>query len=272
MNNSKLWSNLILLASLLCTATIIVSVIGVRMEWFTFRTAGPNVRYAVQAGLVIIALAILLILFARKNKSAVVKGILSLALVLTPLLIIKANMPAGSPIFGAAGPPPRAAADNKAATDSKSKPARPARRTPPLNDISTDTQDPPRYETVVKLRTKGSNGVEYPGASAAKLQQKLFADIKPIQSALDSKAAFSRALEVAKKMGWEIVAQDESRGHIEAVASTTFFNFKDDVVLRIRGGANGSVVDIRSHSRIGRGDRGKNAERVRKFIDHFQND
>lgn len=258
MNNSKLWSNLILLASLLCTATIIVSVIGVRMEWFTFRTAEPNVRYAVQAGLVIIALAVLLILFARKNKSAVVKGILSLALVLTPLLIIKANMPAGSPIFGAAGAP----------LPTIKLPI----VNPPLNDISTDTQDPPRYETVVKLRAKGSNGVEYPGASAAKLQQKLFADIKPIQSALDSKAAFSRALEVAKKMGWEIVAQDESRGHIEAVASTTFFNFKDDVVLRIRGGANGSVVDIRSHSRIGRGDRGKNAERVRKFIDYFQGD
>ncbi len=70
-------------------------------------------------------------------------------------------------------------------------------------------------------------------------------------------------------MGLEIVAQDGGSGIIEAVASTRFFNFQDDVIIRINENATNSIVDIRSHSRIGRSDRGKNAERVREFIEQF---
>ena len=70
-------------------------------------------------------------------------------------------------------------------------------------------------------------------------------------------------------MDFEIIAQDANSGIIEAVSSTTFFNFQDDVIIRVSENGTNSIVDIRSHSRVGRGDRGKNAERVRDFISSF---
>ena len=50
-----------------------------------------------------------------------------------------------------------------------------------------------------------------------------------------------------------------------------FFHFKDDVVVRIRpapGG--GSLVDMRSISRVGGSDVGMNAKRVRAFLADLQ--
>jgi len=59
-------------------------------------------------------------------------------------------------------------------------------------------------------------------------------------------------------------------GVIEAVASTLVFNFKDNIAIRIQPIQSGSIVDIRSHSRVSRSDRGKNAQRVREFIANFE--
>ena len=54
---------------------------------------------------------------------------------------------------------------------------------------------------------------------------------------------------------------------LEATATSFFFRFKDDVVVRVRpapGG--GSLVDMRSISRVGGSDVGMNAKRVRAFL------
>lgn len=140
---------------------------------------------------------------------------------------------------------------------------------PPLNDISTDTLDPPQFDAVAAIRPENANTLEYPGASAVERQADAFPDIAPINSSLSSEDAFSRSLELVSSYGWELVAEDASTGIIEAVATTPFFGFQDDVVIRVRTAASGSVVDIRSHSRLGRGDQGKNAKRVRAFIADF---
>jgi uncharacterized protein (DUF1499 family) len=44
------------------------------------------------------------------------------------------------------------------------------------------------------------------------------------------------------------------------------FGFKDDIVVRVTPSGNGSRVDVRSLSRVGRSDFGVNANRVRKFL------
>jgi len=71
-------------------------------------------------------------------------------------------------------------------------------------------------------------------------------------------------------MNWHIVSQDIHTGIIEAVASTPVFSFEDDIVIRIQAMDAGSIIDIRSHSRVGRSDRGKNAERIRGFLESFK--
>lgn len=139
----------------------------------------------------------------------------------------------------------------------------------PINDITTDTVDPPAFDAVIPLRPPGSNPVEYGGAAVAARQAQLYGDIGPVRSTLSTEDAHGRALDVARRMGWEIVASDSGTGMIEAVATTRLFRFKDDVAIRVTRTAQGSRVDIRSRSRVGRSDLGKNAARIREFIRRF---
>ena len=55
-------------------------------------------------------------------------------------------------------------------------------------------------------------------------------------------------------------------GHIEAVARTLIMGLRDDVVVRVRGGPDGSRIDLRSSSRFGSFDFGSNAARIRSLI------
>jgi len=70
-------------------------------------------------------------------------------------------------------------------------------------------------------------------------------------------------------LGWELVNSDASQGIVEATETTTWFGFKDDIVVRIKDEGSQRFVDIRSKSRIGRSDLGKNAERIHTFVDEL---
>ncbi|MGE6328465.1 DUF1499 domain-containing protein [Psychrobacter pacificensis] len=60
---------------------------------------------------------------------------------------------------------------------------------------------------------------------------------------------------------------DADKGIIEATDTTACFGFKDDIDVLVTDNENERLVDIRSKSRIGGGDLGKNAARVHGFID-----
>jgi len=72
-------------------------------------------------------------------------------------------------------------------------------------------------------------------------------------------------------MGWKIVYEDQNLLGFEATARTPFFNFADDIVVKVSNKDNESIVNVRSVSRIGRGDRGVNAQRIRQFTKSFEN-
>ena len=76
---------------------------------------------------------------------------------------------------------------------------------------------------------------------------------------------FDSALEVSRGMGWEIRETDKARGVIEAIATTRLLKFKDDVTITITRETEATVVNVRSKSRIGKGDLGANARRIRAF-------
>jgi uncharacterized protein (DUF1499 family) len=140
-----------------------------------------------------------------------------------------------------------------------------AEHLPKIHDISTDTDNPPRFEAVLPLRQGACNGVDYPASTAAE-QRKGYPDIAPLALPLAPPAAFERALQAARAMGWEVVAAAPEALRIEATDSTLLFGFKDDVVVRITPQGSGSVVDVRSLSRIGGSDLGTNAKRVRAYL------
>ena len=97
-------------------------------------------------------------------------------------------------------------------------------------------------------------------------QQKAYPDIVPLITDVAPGDMFVRAESAARAMGWEIVAAVPEEGRIEATDTTQWWGFKDDVVIRITAQGTGSRLDIRSMSRVGESDLGKNADRIRKFL------
>lgn len=137
---------------------------------------------------------------------------------------------------------------------------------PPIHDITTDTKDPPPFVAVLPLRAKAKNPAEYGGDSIAALQRAGYPSLGPLVMRAVPGDAFARARAAAGEMGWDLVAADSAGGRIEATATTTWFGFKDDVVVRIRPSGAGSVVDVRSVSRLGGSDVGTNAARIEAFL------
>ena len=144
--------------------------------------------------------------------------------------------------------------------------SRSGRAAPPIHDITTDTGHPPPFVAVIALRGNAPNGVDYGGETIAEQQRAAFPDIEPVVLAEPPAKAFERALGVARDRGWEIVAAVPDEGRIEATDTTAWFGFKDDIVVRVSPAASGSRIDVRSVSRLGRSDLGKNAQRVRAYL------
>ncbi len=142
-----------------------------------------------------------------------------------------------------------------------------ARSVPPIHDISTDTSDPPLFEVAVSLRGEQSNPLEYDAEKLAPLQRDAYPWVVPLERELAPSEAFAEALEAISGLGLEIVNADEDAGRIEAVATTFWFGFKDDVVVRVRPSGTGSRVDVRSVSRVGVSDLGANAARIGAILD-----
>jgi uncharacterized protein (DUF1499 family) len=143
---------------------------------------------------------------------------------------------------------------------------RQASRVPRIHDITTDTENPPRFVTIVPLRAGAPNPVEYGGPAIAAQQRQGYPDLQPLSLPLPPNQAFDRALATARRMGWEIIASDPLSGRIEGTDTTYWFGFKDDVVIRVAPAPNGSRVDVRSLSRVGLSDVGTNAARIRKYL------
>lgn len=148
---------------------------------------------------------------------------------------------------------------------------RAARQAPPIHDVSTDTQDPPRFEVILKLRADAPNPAEYGGPLVARQQAEAYPDLKPLTLPLPKEQAFAQALGAAGELGWQIESADRDAGRLEATATTRWFGFKDDVVVRVREEGTGSRVDVRSVSRVGKGDAGANARRIRRFLRRLTN-
>lgn len=155
-----------------------------------------------------------------------------------------------------------------------------AEHTPPINDITTDPAHPPKFVAAIALRKRahatvspqyireehlGGHTIDVPA-----LQAKYYPYVKPLFLSVPPAQALARARRVARALGWRIDAYVPSAGRLEATAHTFFFDFKDDVVIRVRPHGSGTRVDVRSESRVGVGDIGTNAARIRKFLERMK--
>jgi uncharacterized protein (DUF1499 family) len=146
-----------------------------------------------------------------------------------------------------------------------------AYRLPAIVDVTTDFTEPPQFETIARLRPRGTNPIAYPGGAVADLQQNAYPDIGPLVVTTNPLQTYEAALAVINKRHWFVVdarppRPGRSDGHIEAVARSFFMGFRSDMVVRVRADGDGARLDVRSASRYGRHDFGENAARVETLI------
>ena len=147
---------------------------------------------------------------------------------------------------------------------------------PPIHDITTDTADPPRFDAMVAVRGDTANPLEYRGPKLAATQRAAYPDIQPLVLPGDPGELADIAVAVAEGLGWQVVAVDSETDRgvlIEATDTTYWFGFKDDVAVRLRRAPavlGATTVDVRSISRVGIGDLGANAARIRRFLDRLR--
>ena len=139
------------------------------------------------------------------------------------------------------------------------------RSVPPIHDITTDTENPPQFVHITGTRRKTDHPLSYDGPETAALQKKGYPDIAPVILKVPADKVFEAARQVLVGMGLEVIDAEPIQGRIEATDRSLLFGFEDDVVLRIVPGPQGTKVDMRSKSRVGRSDLGINAGRIREF-------
>jgi uncharacterized protein (DUF1499 family) len=145
-----------------------------------------------------------------------------------------------------------------------------AYRLPAIADVTTNPDNPPRFDVIARLRPRGSS--DYPALRNAPLQRAAYPNVLPLQVLATPKQAYDAALSVVTKRRWVIVdarppSPARREGSIEAVARTPIMGFRDDVAIRINPISSGAQIDVRSASRFGFHDFGANAARVMALLD-----
>lgn len=223
------------LLALIAVVLLLISGPGVHLALWPFGTGFVLLRWAAYFGLGAVVLGVLMLIIpaTRRGHSLrlVVAVLVGLAIAWTPFQWLQR-----------------------------------ARSVPTIHDITTDTVDPPQFVAILPLRRDAPNSAVYGGAEVAAKQHAAYPEIKPLVLDVAPDQAFQRALTAAKGMGWKINAEMPAEGRIEATATTFWFGFKDDIVVRVRAHGSGSVVDVRSESRVGKSDVGTNAARVRAYL------
>ena len=153
-----------------------------------------------------------------------------------------------------------------------------ARSVPAIHDVTTDLTDLPRFATLTVRPDNLANipdndrpelAAMDPESRWKALHREAYGDLRPLRLAASPAATTRRIEQLARDRGWALAKVDAEAGTVEATATSLFFRFKDDVVFRIRpdpAQPGGSIVDMRSVSRVGTSDVGVNAARIRSFL------
>ncbi len=140
---------------------------------------------------------------------------------------------------------------------------------PPIHNISTDRENPPQFTEAATQRGSDSNPLEY-SSELASVQHSAYPDLSTVLSNDSVVETYEKALALCLENGWDVYGKSPEKGLIEAVDTTFWFGFKDDIVIRIQATETGSKMDLRSVSRVGVSDVGVNANRIRQFVASFK--
>jgi hypothetical protein len=144
---------------------------------------------------------------------------------------------------------------------------------PLIHNISTDTEDPPAFDVLVAVReADGANPLAYDAAVLAPQQRQAYPWVVTLNSSVNPGIMVNSAVSALEDLGIEVVNVSAAQGIVEGTDTTFWYGFKDDLVVRVRAAeaGSGSVVDIRSVSRVGRSDLGLNAKRIGAILERLR--
>lgn len=223
--------------ALIIPVTALMSGLGVRFELWHFKTGFGILQYSVYAALLALVLTTLAAASAHiihqwiMTKRVIYTLVMSMAVATAPYLYLMEF-----------------------------------RKIPTIGDVTTDFDIPPSFIDVAHLR-EGKNSPDYPGEEAVALQRQYFPKLQGLVTGYSQQQLITIAEQVATDMGMVIVSSDPELGRLEATATSVWFGFKDDLVVRIlRHSEGNTLLDVRSSSRVGRLDGGVNGKRIQQFI------
>ncbi len=252
-NSNRDWTRLVTRAALVVgvgsVAAALIAAIGSAAEIWSFRSGLGALRYLFYAAVAGALLGLVGLIMARRRAKLMLANLLALVVALGFVLYL-GNL------------------------------VRIARSVPAIHDVTTNLDDMPQFSRLT-VRPDNLENIPDEGKPELKamtpedrwkaLHRAAYGDIRTIRLAAPPAEAVRRAAALAGERGWAIALVDED--NVEATDTSTFFRFKDDVVVRVRpapGG--GSLVDMRSISRVGGSDVGMNAKRIRSFLADLQRD
>jgi uncharacterized protein (DUF1499 family) len=145
---------------------------------------------------------------------------------------------------------------------------------PPINDITTDTKNPPSFQYAQTLPANSSRDMSYkPEMASAQEGAPVYHNLQPLKLAGSPDDVYKRVEIIAGEFpGWQVTYRDPVHRTVEGVATSTVFGFKDDFVIQVRAAPDNdySLVEMRSKSRDGKGDLGANYNRIESFFRALQ--
>jgi uncharacterized protein (DUF1499 family) len=222
--------------ALICAAAAIFSGIGYRLGLWHFRTGFAILQWAFWGALAAALVSVAGLIAGRGTRP----GVLFMGLLGLLIGIVTAYIPWSY--------------------------KRTVSSVPYIHDITTDVANPPEFVAARTLRKTGDHPVDYDGPEVGAQQKEAYPDLAPLITKAPKEQVFDAAMATLAGMGLKITDANPADGRLEAVDTTLLYGFKDDMVVRIQESAQGTRVDVRSKSRVGRSDLGVNAKRIRTFL------
>jgi uncharacterized protein (DUF1499 family) len=225
-----------LIIAVSCAAAAIFSGIGYRVGLWHFRTGFTILQWAFWGALAAALISLAGLIAGRNTRP----GVLFMGLLGLLIAIVTAYIPWSY--------------------------KRTVSSVPYIHDITTDVGNPPEFVAARTLRKEGDHPVAYDGPEVGAQQKEAYPDLAPLITKAPKEQVFDVAKSTLASMGLEITDANPADGKLEGVDTTLLYGFKDDMVVRIQESPQGTRVDVRSKSRVGRSDLGVNAKRIRTFL------
>lgn len=232
--------NRMLRAALLVSSTAMLLLIGSgplhQLGLLSYGAGVTGLRLAVVFGVLSVAIALPTLLSAIRRRS-IAQVVIAVACALAGMLAIAA--------------PVRARARAQAAA--------------PLHDVTTDLDDPPVFVALLEEYDTTPEILRREAATDA-LQRQAYPDLGPLVLPVSPDMAFEEVLESMTELDWPVADANPDEGRVETTVHSPWFGFKDDVVIRLKAMGASTRVDVRSVTRDGSHDMGRNAAHVREFL------